>query len=210
MLTLWLGGGASLYGALLLEVIREGIPQGEKQMESVGHIRSVPINCLTCTMSTIFWVAVVGAFGALSCIPSVTSNFSLSCDSTNADCSPPQAQSLPVSSGLSPTLGKPLSTLAHIIRKCRGVIAPGTILNRWKTGAGALMPLLSSIHGEASGACLWDLWDPTYTPLFGFYTFHASFSSLLLLRIISQVNCLQVLVSNCNFRKIKIETAVKI
>lgn len=150
MLTLWLGGGASLYGALLLEVIREGIPQGEKQMESVGQIRSVPINCLTCTMSTIFSVA----FGALSCIPLVTSDFSLSCDSMNADCSPPQAQSLPVSSGLSPTLGKPLSTLAHIIRKCRGVIAPGTILNRWKTGAGALMPLLSTIHGEASVACL--------------------------------------------------------
>lgn len=102
---------------MLWEVVREGIPQDEKHMESISQIRPVPINRLTCTMPTKLLVAVVVAFGALSHIPSVTSNFSHSCDSMNAECNPPQAQLLSLS-GLSLKLREPLSTLAGAIGKC--------------------------------------------------------------------------------------------
>lgn len=112
------GRGASFSGALLWEVVREDIPQDEKQMESISQIRPVSINCLTCTMLTILLVAVVVAFDAISHIPSVTSNFSHSCDFVNADCSPPQAQVLSLS-GLSLKLREPLSTLAGTTGKYR-------------------------------------------------------------------------------------------
>lgn len=102
---------------MLWEVVREGIPQGEKQMESISQIGPVPINRLTCTMRAMLLVAVVVAFGAVSHIPSVTSNFSHSCDSMNADCSPPQAQLLALS-GLSLKLREPLSTLSGTTGKC--------------------------------------------------------------------------------------------
>ena len=151
--------------------------------------RPGPINWLTCSMFIILLVAVVVAFGALHCIPLLSSGFSPSCDSMNSGCSPPQTQLLP---GFLPNWGSHSALHAGTTEKRVGVSAPinNPELTHDRSG-GSDTPALRHPQGRSwEPFCVMSLrpWDLTDTPSVGFYTFCASLPCLLILGIIPQIS----------------------